>query len=153
MSNESSTDKSTDTSTDTSTESLIDLIFQLKGSCMNSEAEIISETGVSQAEYHGLEVLKPNERIGGLELAQKMNLSASRASRILENMVQNNLVIREIDKNDRRRCTIQLDQKGLDIKEKIKTQKMKCEEHIRQKLSDEEIQKATASLNKLLAIM
>ena len=135
------------------TESLIDLIFQLKGTCMASESEIIAETGLSQAEYHGLEVLDPDEKIGGLELAQKMNLSPSRASRILENMVQNNLVIREIDKNDRRRCTIQLDKKGTEVKEKIRKQKLKCEEHIRQNLSEKDIDRVTASLRKLISVM
>ena len=135
------------------TASLIDLIFRLKTSCMMNESEIISETGLSQAEYHGLEVLEPNVKIGGLELAQKMNLSPSRASRILENMVQNQLVIREIDPHDRRRCTIQLDKKGIEVKEKIREQKLKCEEQIRKGLSPQDIDWVSASLKKLISVM
>jgi len=136
-----------------SSESLIDLIFQLKSNCMVNESDIIAEIGLSHAEYHGLEVLQAGEKIGGLELAQKMNLSASRASRILENMVQNNLVIREIDKNDRRRCTIEVDEKGLEIKEKIKVEKLKCEERIRSRLSEDDIKNVSGSLKKLLEII
>ena len=55
----------------------------------------------------------------GIILAGRMNLSPSRASRVIENMVKKKVLIRDIDCTDRRKCTIELTRSGVEIKERI----------------------------------
>lgn len=136
-----------------STGSLIDLIFRLKASCMADELDIMLESGLSPAEFHGLEALEPGERVAVSIVAKKMSLSPSRTSRVVEKMVQKGFIVRETDPEDRRRCTVYLDKKGMEVKKQIQRQKMKCEEYIQKKLSPEDIRTLSVSLKKLIDIM
>ncbi|HLP47740.1 MAG TPA: MarR family winged helix-turn-helix transcriptional regulator [Candidatus Kapabacteria bacterium] len=133
-------------------ESLLDLIDRLKAGCIANEWRMMEETGLSPAEYNGIAALKPHENINGSDLSQKMALSPSRASRVLDKMVKNGYLLRENDAHDRRKCTISLAKKGLDIKKKIAKLKTDCEQKIRERLSEPEIEAITAGLKKIIDV-
>lgn len=131
-------------------ESLLDLIYHLKTGCIANEWRIMEETGLSPAEYNGIAALNPRENISGSALSQKLALSPSRASRVLDKMVKNGYLVRENDAIDRRKCTISLAKKGLDIKKKIDKLKSNCENKIRERLSEQEIAAITSGLKKII---
>ncbi|MCU0285775.1 MAG: MarR family winged helix-turn-helix transcriptional regulator [Acidobacteria bacterium] len=133
-----------------SKESLLDLIYNLKAGCIANEWRIMVETGLSPAEYNCIAALNPQEKISGSDLSQKMTLSPSRASRILDKMVKNGYLLRENDALDRRKCTITLADKGIEIKKKINKIKNKCEQKIREHLTEHEITVLTTSLKKII---
>ena len=87
-------------------ERLFDLIEQLKSRCVKNELIIMEEANISLAEYNGISALDPEERVCGNDLSRKMNLSPSRASRVIDKLVKNGYLLREGDAADRRRCTI-----------------------------------------------
>ncbi len=66
-----------------------ELIFDLKGRCSWIEEKIFSETSLSPAEYKGIDVLSPGDRISAAEFADRMSLSRSRCSRVIEKMIKN----------------------------------------------------------------
>jgi MarR family transcriptional regulator, organic hydroperoxide resistance regulator len=70
-------------------DNLLDLIYRLKAGCIASEWRIMEETGLSPAEYNGIAAIAPRESISGNALSQKMGLSPSRASRVIDKMVKN----------------------------------------------------------------
>jgi len=80
----------------------------------------LSKYNITYVEFNGIEVLETKERLSSNILAGRMNLSPSRASRVIENMVKKNVIIRDIDCVDRRKCNIELTKRGIEIKEKIK---------------------------------
>jgi DNA-binding MarR family transcriptional regulator len=134
-------------------ESLVELIYRLKASCVASDLDIMSESGLSPAEYNGIAAMEPQDSISGNAVSRKMNLSASRASRVIDKMVQNGYLEREIDCNDRRKCNITLAEKGVKIKKRIKKVRQTCEKQIRENLSDQEIKNFSGTLKKIIEIM
>ena len=134
-------------------ESLVNLIFKLKASCVANEANIMTEAGLSPAEYNGIAAMEPNEMVCGNTLSQKMNLSPSRASRVVEKMVQNGYLMRETDPVDRRKCNITLAEKGVKVKQEIENLKSACEKNIRKHLSKDEVNIISNSLKKIIAAL
>jgi DNA-binding MarR family transcriptional regulator len=130
--------------------SLMSLIYQFKSGCVSSEMEIMTQFGLSPAEYNGIASLDPGEEVCGTVVSEKMNLSPSRSSRVVEKMVQKGYLIREIDSKDRRKCTICLSPKGMDIKEQINKHHEICEKRLRNALSEEEIETFSTTLNKII---
>jgi DNA-binding MarR family transcriptional regulator len=132
---------------------LIDLIYRLKTTCAASETDIMTEFGLSPAEYNGIDALEPGEKISGSDVSLKMNLSPSRASRVVEKMVQKGYLVRKIDPVDRRKCTISLSTGGTKIKKQINRLKDKCEKRVRQCLSEQEIQSLSGALKKIIDVI
>ena len=94
---------------------MMDLIFRLKSKCIENETEIMKESKLSQSEFNGIEKLNPGELISGKHFSEKLDLSASRASRVVERMVQKGFLLRNFDSRDRRKCQIALSERGLEI--------------------------------------
>ncbi|MCK4766510.1 MAG: MarR family transcriptional regulator [Candidatus Aminicenantes bacterium] len=134
-------------------ERLIDLIEQLKARCVDNESVIMAEADLSPAEYNGISALEPEEEVCGSTLSRKMNLSPSRASRVIDKLVRNGYFLRECDSEDRRRCTISLAEKGILVKRRIEEIKRECEDRVIQGLSTKERKYFTSSLKKINRIL
>ena len=130
-------------------EKLIDLIDQLKSRCIENELTIMEQARLTPAEYNGILALEPKEFVCGSTLSQKMNLSPSRASRVIEKLVKSGYLVRENDARDRRKCTICLAEKGIKVKKKIDKIKKECEKRVLEKLSATELEQFTLSLKKV----
>jgi len=130
-------------------EKLIDLIDQLKSRCIENELMIMEQASLTPAEYNGILALDPDEFVCGSTLSQKMNLSPSRASRVIDKLVRNGYLVRENDAQDRRKCTICLAEKGIKVKKRIDKIKKECESRVRDKLSPIEIEQFALSLKKV----
>lgn len=70
--------------------------------------------GISMAQCHALVEIGRAKSISLIELAKLLNLDNSTMSRTVNNLVNNGMVERQLDPNDRRYITIQLTQKGLE---------------------------------------
>jgi DNA-binding MarR family transcriptional regulator len=104
-------------------ENFIDCIIVIKNEWDKFLKNSLSKYSITYGEYNGIVVLDYKEKLSSNILAGRMNLSPSRASRVIENMVKKKVLIRDIDCDDRRKCTIELTKRGLEIKnmiEKIK---------------------------------
>jgi DNA-binding MarR family transcriptional regulator len=134
-------------------EKLIDMIEKLKSRCIKNELLIMEEAKLSPAEYNGISALDPEERVCGNTLSLKMNLSPSRASRVIDKLVRNGYLIREGDASDRRRCTISLAEKGILVKKRIEEIREDCEKRVITNLTDREMKYFTRSLKKINEVL
>lgn len=112
-------------------ERIIDLIFLLKQKCLMEEEIIRGEVELHSSEMYCIECFSHDERVRCKALSKKMNVSPSRASRVIEGLVEKGYLARREDSTDRRCREITLTQRGLDIKKKIRNAKNRCEERIR----------------------
>jgi len=94
---------------------LADLTFSLLGSCQEKEYRLAGSYDLTQVEFRCLRLFGTNENLNNKTLADKMSLSPSRLTRIIDGLVEKNYVIRDMDKNDRRNMRLTLSQKGEDI--------------------------------------
>ena len=98
---------------------LVDLIIELKKGCMEDEKQIRTLCNVSLAEYKGIMEIETTERITCNVLSEKMGLSVSRGSRIIDSLVRKRYLLRMTNPEDRRSFVLSLSSKGAEIKKKI----------------------------------
>lgn len=132
---------------------MMDLIFRLKSKCIENETEIMKESKLSQSEFNGIVKMNPGELISGKHFSEKLDLSPSRASRIVERMVQKGFLLRNFDSRDRRKCQIALSNRGLEIKRQIELMRSSCEKKFQKMFSPQEIQSFTRSIKKTIKIL
>jgi DNA-binding MarR family transcriptional regulator len=92
---------------------LADLTFKLLASCHEKEEFLANQYGLTQAEFRCLRQLHVDENINNREIAERMHLSPSRLTRILDGLVNKGYVIREIEPNDRRNMRVYLSDRGI----------------------------------------
>ena len=120
-------------------EKLIDLIIELKKGYMEDEKQIRTLCNVSLAEYQGIMKINTTERITCNILSEKMGLSISRGSRIIDSLVRKGYLLRTENPEDRRSFVLSLSSKGTEIKKQIEQERNNCEYRIRKNLSIREV--------------
>jgi DNA-binding MarR family transcriptional regulator len=133
--------------------SVINLIFDLKYSCLAKEEKIINELNLSPAEYRGILAIVPGSEVPCNILSKKMGLSISRGSRVIDKLI-NNGYLSEIKSNkDQRVTNVILTSKGIKIQRKIHNLLEDCEQTILKNMSTPELEAFTASLKKISEIL
>jgi len=118
---------------------LVDLIIELKKGCMEDEKQIRTLCNVSLAEYKAILEIKTTERITCNVLSEKMGLSVSRGSRIIDSLVRKGYLLRMENPEDRRSFVLSLSSKGTEIKKQIEQERNNYEYRIRKNLSVREV--------------
>jgi DNA-binding MarR family transcriptional regulator len=120
--------------------SIIDLIIELKKGCMEDEKQIRTRCNISFAEYKGIMGIDIEESITCNALSQKMGLSPSRGSRIIDNLVRKGYLLRMVNPADRRSFVVSLSFKGAKIRKQIKQERNNCEKRIIKIFSEKEVE-------------
>jgi len=115
-------------------------ILNLKKYCICNEDKISSSCHISMAELKGINAIEYQESISCAKLSQKMNLSPSRGSRIIDNLVRKGYLFREIKDQDRRMTLVCLTKRGEKLKYDIKKEQMAFENMLTSELSSQEIE-------------
>jgi len=119
---------------------LVDLILELKKGCMEDENQIRTLCNISLAEYKAILEIETTERITCNVLSEKMGLSVSRGSRIIDSLVRKVYLLRMENPEDRRSFVLSLSSKGAEIKKQIEQERNNCEYRLRKNLSTREIE-------------
>ena len=119
---------------------LVDLIIELKKGCMEDENQIRTLCNISLAEYKAILEIETTERITCNVLSEKMGLSPSRGSRIIDNLVRKRYLLRMENPEDRRSFVLSLSSKGAEIKKQIEQERNNCEYRLRKNLSAGEVE-------------
>jgi DNA-binding MarR family transcriptional regulator len=120
--------------------SIIDLIIELKKGCMKDEEQIRTICNISLAEYKGIMGIDIEESITCNALSQKMGLSPSRGSRIIDNLVRKDYLLRMVNPADRRSFVVSLSFKGTKTRKQIKQERNNCEKRIIKSFSEKEVE-------------
>lgn len=83
------------------------------------EKSDVSCCGITIAQCHALVEIERNQKLSLTELADLLGLDKSTMSRTINNLVDGDLVIREIDAENRRYISIQLTDKGTEVYQSI----------------------------------
>ena len=118
---------------------LVDLIIELKKGCMEDEKQIRTLCNISLAEYKAVLEIETTKRITCNVLSEKMGLSPSRGSRIIDGLVRKEYLLRTTNPEDRRSFVLSLSSKGIKIKKQIEQERNNCEYRLRKNLSAREV--------------
>jgi DNA-binding MarR family transcriptional regulator len=93
-------------------ECLADLTFNLLARCQAKEEWLAAQRGLFQAEFKCLRIFGSNKSLTCKEIANRMNLSRSRITRIIDGLEKKGYMNREIDQTDRRNMKVTLSRRG-----------------------------------------
>jgi DNA-binding MarR family transcriptional regulator len=132
---------------------VIDVIFALKSKCCSKEDKIREELKVSPAEFKGLMSIEPGMIVPCKILAQKMGLSVSRGSRVIEKLMKSGFLEEVKTSGDRRVVNVTLARKGISTQKKIIKILQECEHKILKNFSKPELESLIASLVKVSEVL
>jgi DNA-binding MarR family transcriptional regulator len=132
---------------------IVELIFELKLTCMSKEESIRKDLKLSPAEYKGLLALEPGRVFSCMQLSDEMGLSKSRGSRVIDKLIDNGYVKEAIHSDDKRVFNVTLSQKGLNAIKKINSVMNECELAILKNIPESELKAFTQTLHKITEIV
>jgi len=132
---------------------LFELIIMVKKKCVRTEETIREKLGLSPGEFHGLLAIQPGEKLPGLEFAERMDFSASRASRIINRLVNKGYMILKPAQADRRSIETALTPEGEKMRAVLYKEMSECEKRITSQLKDEDVEEIKNALMKLTGVM
>jgi DNA-binding MarR family transcriptional regulator len=132
---------------------VIEVIFALKSKCCTKEEKIREELKVSPAEFKGLISIEPGVIVPCKVLSQKMGLSVSRGSRVIEKLMKSGYMEEVKTSGDRRVMNVTLSKKGINTQRKIMKILQECEHKILKNFSKPELESLIASLVKVNEVL
>lgn len=117
-----------------------ELILKLKQFCHCNERKISTYCQINLAELKGIKAMGGDEAITCSDFSKRINLSPSRSSRIIDNLVKKKLLLRKTREDDRRSILLYLTKKGWELKENIAQEEKKFEQLLAAQLSNKDIE-------------
>jgi len=134
-------------------ERLFELILAVKRKCQGNQEQIQEELGLSQAEFNALIVLDNQQEVSGCEFAERMALSPSRGSRVLNTLVTDGYIKAVAGPSDRREIAISLTPEGRRVKQQIIGHMEVCENRICAGLDQASVEQVRHALELLEAVL
>jgi len=98
---------------------LANLTFSLLANCQEKEEHLAELHGLTQAEFRCLRLFGADESLNNKTIAERMSLSPSRLTRIIDGLVKKEYISREIDLKDRRNMKVNLSAKGKSLVQQL----------------------------------
>jgi len=133
--------------------SIVELIFELKFTCMTKEESIREELNLSPSEYHGLLSINPGEVVSCMKMSSSMGLSKSRGSRVIDKLIDGGYLKEAKNDGDQRIFNVKLTAKGISAIKKINSVMSECETAILKNVPSDELQTFTKTLHKISEII
>lgn len=114
---------------------LANLTFSLLANCQEKEIHLAELHGLTQAEFRCLRLFGKDESINNKTIAERMKLSPSRLTRIIDGLVKKQYISREIDSNDRRNMRVALSRKGKSLVQQLNKAYVDIHEEILQDIN------------------
>ncbi len=131
-------------------EGVIDLVCEIKKKCIENDSRFISNLNISDSEYNFIKALIACKKMNSKSIANKMNLSPSRVSRIIDKMVKGGYLNRKSSEEDRRNISISLTNKGNNLLDEVIKFRKICETKITSSLTDIEFDMVKSVLTKII---
>jgi DNA-binding MarR family transcriptional regulator len=132
---------------------LADLTFSLLASCQEKENRLAEQHGLTQAEFRCLRLFSANENVNNKQIAERMGLSPSRLTRIIDGLVNKGYINREIDNSDRRNMRVYLSGKGVEIVELLNKAYVNIHQEILEDIDESQHQPLITAMTNLLSAL
>jgi len=132
---------------------ILDLVYEMKKKCAAIDNRLMEHLHLSQSELLFFSSLDQCIGISSPELAKNMGLSPSRISRVIEKLVVDGYLDRNIDKTDRRAITLCLTDEGKKIRAEIDKNRQECEARLLNVLPQSDVEKFREIISKMIREM
>jgi len=132
---------------------LADLTFKLLANCQEKEARLAEQYSLTQAEFRCLRLFGTQESSNNKHIAERMNLSPSRLTRIVDGLVKKGYMSREIDTDDRRNMKVTLSGQGIEIVKRLNEAYIGIHREILDEIEDEQHKPLITAMTHLLSAL
>ncbi len=132
---------------------LADLTFTLLANCQEKEDRLAEQYGLTQAEFRCLRLFGTDECLNNKHIAERMKLSPSRLTRIIDGLVKKEYIMREIDINDRRNMRVSLSEKGKLLVNKLNQAYINIHKEILEDIEDQQHKPLITAMTHLLSAL
>lgn len=139
--------------TNSTAERLANLTFNLLANCQEKEVRLADVHGLTQAEFRCLRLFGADENLNNKQIAERMSLSPSRLTRIIDGLVKKEYIVREIDPNDRRNMRVSLSKKGQLLVQQLNRAYIDIHQDILQDIEKEQHKPLITALDHLLSAL
>jgi DNA-binding MarR family transcriptional regulator len=129
---------------------LAELTFQLLADCQHKEERIAEQLKITVSEFRCLRAFRGEKHLQAKHLIERIQLSGSRLTRILESLEEHGYVTRTIDPKDRRSITVTLTKKGIALSTTLEERYLQIHEEILDGIPKEMHSVLIAGLNNML---
>ena len=133
--------------------SLADLTFKLLANCQEKEVRLAEQYGLTQAEFRCLRHFGTEESHNNKKIAERMSLSPSRLTRIVDGLVNKGYMTREIDSRDRRNMKVSLSKHGRSIVHQLNNAYINIHKEILEDIEEEQHKPLLSAMNSLLSAL
>ncbi|PLX23325.1 MAG: hypothetical protein C0600_14965 [Ignavibacteria bacterium] len=134
-------------------EKLADLTLDLVGSCQRKQERIAERAQLSLSEFKCLRAFRGDTELSVKDIAQRMSLTSSRLTRIIDGLVKKRFVTRHIDSQDRRIINVRLTKQGESISRKVTSDCTHVYEQVLQIISPEDHDRIVTAVGRLTEAM
>ncbi len=132
---------------------LANLTFALLSTCQQKENIFAQQYGLTQAEFRCLKLFDKKEIINNKTIAERMGLSASRLTRIIDGLVAKGYTERDINPSDRRNMNVSLSKKGSQLVQKLDNAYVHIHKELMNHIEDSEHKPLINAMTNLLSAM
>ena len=136
-------------STAAQAEKMADVTFRLLDQCQEKQERIAKSLDLTVAEFRLLRALRGEAALSVGDLARRMELSNSRLTRILDGLVDKEVVTREVSRHDRRVIVVELSMRGQKIQKTLTERYLRTHQDILDLLPEGAIDSVIAAMEKL----
>jgi DNA-binding MarR family transcriptional regulator len=130
-----------------------ELVHKLSLKCINRDEQIRGKQDLSPSEYRAVLALEPGEVLSATLFADKLHLSVSRSSRVINKLEQDGYIKVIKSSLDKRSISITLTEKGAESRYRIISNKESCNSKLDDSLSSDERALIYSGLTKLLDLI
>lgn len=132
---------------------LAELTFNLLEGCHEKETRLAKSHNLTPAEFRFLRLFGLTEKLANKDIAERMHLSPSRLSRVLDGLVKKGYMVRQIDPNDRRNMQISFSKKGVAVVEKLNVDYLRIHEEILANIEQDQHKNLIRGMSQLLTAL
>ncbi len=129
---------------------LYELVTELRNRCGQREDEIRAKAGLTPGAYHCLVAMTEDEELTGREVARRIRVSPSRASRIVDSLVRAGFVKRRDGPTDRRVTLVSLTTEGAVLRKRVSEIHAECEAELIAAFDDQELRSLKTGIKRLI---
>jgi DNA-binding MarR family transcriptional regulator len=132
---------------------ILGLVYEMKKKCAAIDFQLMENLHLSQSELLFFSSLDQCTGISSPELGKNMGLSPSRISRVIEKLVVDGYLDRNINKTDRRAITLCLTDEGKKIRAEIDKNRQECEARLINVLPESDVKKFREIIGRMIQEM
>lgn len=132
---------------------LAELTFSLLATCQEKESRLAEQHGLTQAEFRCLRSFGTEESLNNKSIAERMGLSPSRLTRIIDRLVKKEYIVREINNTDRRNMCVSLSAKGIQIVELLNQSYLNIHQEILEDIDESQHSPLINAMTSLLSAL